>query len=388
MKQRTIRRVMGMVLIMWVVLLTTSGGHPARARTVPASSPQCGVWTIVPSPNPTDYRNELYAVVAVSATDVWAVGDSAAIRGPSAPLIENWDGTRWTVVASPNPYPGDDFLYGVAALSATNVWAVGGVGSFGEGTLIEHWDGTSWQVVASPSVDGTFFGISVQSANDIWAVGGQVGNTTLTEHWDGTSWQVVASPNVPNYANGLYGVSAVSATDVWAVGDASIYRGPSNTLIEHWDGQQWSIVPSPNGSKGKHRFNALLSVAAVSAQNVWAVGRNLDSTLNEHWNGTTWSVVPPAFNGITNGVVALTASNVWAVGDADVNYTYETFTEHWNGTWWQPVASPSVTATTISASYYNYLLGVSASSAHNIWAVGYVLAYNGGNTSTLIESYC
>ena len=94
--------------------------------------------------------------------------------------------------------------------------------------------------------------------------------------------------------------------------------------------------------------------------------------MNEHWNGSTWSVVSPALNGIANGVVALTASDIWAVGDADVNYTYETFIEQWNGTQWQQVASPNVTATTISASYYNYLQGVSASSAHNIWAVGYV----------------
>jgi len=384
-RQTIIRRMVGVVVILGVVLLSTPGGQAARARAVPTPSPHCGGWTIVPSPNPTDYKNELYAVAAISASDVWAVGDSEAIRDPEVALVEHWDGTRWAVVPSPNPGTSFSVLYGVAAVSASDVWAVGWDNT---GPLIDHWDGTSWQSVTSPAVLGTLVGISAQSASDIWAVGDQAGDQPLSEHWDGTAWHIVPAPGVPNYASQFTSVSVLSATDAWAVGYAAIYRGPSNTLIEHWDGQQWSIVPSPNGSKGKHRFNILWSVTAVSAQNVWAVGRQGISTLNEQWNGSTWSVVSPAPTGIANGVVALTASDVWAVGDADVNYTYATFTEQWNGTRWQQVASPSVTATTISASYYNYLLGVSASSAHNIWAVGYVLAYNGGNTSTLIEFYC
>ncbi|MHB8599988.1 MAG: beta propeller repeat protein [Ktedonobacteraceae bacterium] len=379
MKQRTIGRIVGVVVILWVVLLTAAGGPAARARVVPAPSPHCGGWSIVPSPNPTDYRNELNAVAAVSATDVWAVGwDSLG-----GTLIEHWNGTDWQVGASPEV---DGVFFGIAALSASNVWAVGDSST---GPLIEHWDGTVWQSVSSPAVaGGGFTGISAQSASDIWAVGGQAGDKTLTEHWDGTSWQVVASPNVSGTNSLLNSVSAVSATDVWAVGDDAIYRGPSNTLIEHWDGQHWRIVPSPNGSTGKHRFNILWSVAAVSAQNIWAVGRVLDSTLNEHWDGSTWSVVSPGLNGIANGVVAITATNIWAVGFALVNYSFDTFVEQWNGTRWQPVLSPNVTATTISATNENYLNGVSASSAHNIWAVGYYATYSSNTTYTLIESYC
>jgi len=383
MKQRTIGRVVGVVVILWVVLLSTPDGHPASARTVSTPSPQCGGWRIVPSPNPTDYANELYAVAAVSATDVWAVGDSAAIGSPEAALVEHWDGTRWTVVPSPNPGTSFSVLYGLAAVSASDVWAVGWDNT---GPLIDHWDGTKWQSVTSPAVAGTLVGISAQSASDIWAVGDQASDKPLSEHWDGTAWHLVPVPGVPNNVNQFNSVSAFSATDVWAVGGHTGHGGHAEayTLIEHWDGQHWQIVSSPSVGK----FSPLNGVAALSPQNVWAVGQIGDSTLNEHWDGQSWRVVSPTLNGITNGVVALTASDIWAVGDADVNFTYDTFVEQWNGTQWQQVPSPNVTATTISASYYNYLLGVSASSAHNIWAVGYVAAYNNENTSTLIEAYC
>ena len=65
--------------------------------------------------------------------------------------------------------------------------------------------------------------------------------------WDGTSWSVVPSPN-PGTSNSLGGVAAISSTDAWAVG--YWLTGPhmliSRTLIEHWDGRRWRIVPSPS----------------------------------------------------------------------------------------------------------------------------------------------
>lgn len=103
-----------------------------------------------------------------------------------------------------------------------------------------------------------------------------------------------------------------------------------HTLIEHWDGQQWSIVPSPDGKTGANALNELQSVAAVSAQNVWAVGytglsQNQDggttvgsqSALVEHWDGHAWSVVqlPASFHAsLLSKVVASPNGDVWALG--------------------------------------------------------------------------
>jgi hypothetical protein len=63
-------------------------------------------------------------------------------------------------------------------------------------------------------------------------------------------------------------VVAISADDVWAVGWTGGNSGPI-TLIEHWNGSTWSVVPSPNPSATD---NHLWGVTALATNNVWAVG--------------------------------------------------------------------------------------------------------------------
>src|SRR5207247_2279435 len=83
------------------------------------------------------------------------------------------------------------------------------------------------------------------------------------------------------------GVAAVSANDVWAVG-----YGAPGTLTERWNGTAWSVVPSRNVGTNTNQLNG---VAAVSANDVWAVGQYWTGSywraLIEHWNGTAWSVL-------------------------------------------------------------------------------------------------
>jgi hypothetical protein len=59
---------------------------------------------------------DLAAVVAVATDDVWAVGGfvdhtANAVRT----LVEHWDGTAWSVVASANKGPSDNHLWGISA---------------------------------------------------------------------------------------------------------------------------------------------------------------------------------------------------------------------------------------------------------------------------------
>src|SRR3712207_6854619 len=49
-------------------------------------------------------------------------------------------------------------------------------------------------------------------------------------------------------SNFVRGVAATSSTDVWAVG--YYYEGNvARSLTLHWNGSQWSIVPSPKDRK-------------------------------------------------------------------------------------------------------------------------------------------
>src|SRR5215216_2094360 len=260
-------------------LISTPTQTPAPFLT-PTPGPTTtvgGTWKIVSSPNVGSgtYGNQLNAVEVVSANDVWAVGFSPHPSGTPQylrqTLIEHWTGSNWSVVASPNP-AGKTYvvLNGVAAISASDIWAVGHSGdpsSIPLQTLTEHWDGTRWSIIPSPS-PGTYNGnvltaVDAISANDVWAVGwyqsgptGQEGGA-LTMHWNGTQWTVV--PNPSRWT--LYGVTAIASNDVWAVGEQSIL---------HWNGTSWSAVsfPPPPGDS----YQILKGISAVSANDIWAVG--------------------------------------------------------------------------------------------------------------------
>ena len=348
-----------------------------------AATANCGAWSVVPSANATtdDY---LHATSAISSNNVWAVGDYITTNsksGVAQTMIEHWNGTQWSIVPSPNVGTGDNHLYGVAAISAQNVWAVGeGSGS----TLIEHWNGTKWGVVTSPNM-GQLTAITAISATNIWAVGGL--SQTLVEHWNGVKWSIVRSPNPGTIAgefNVLNSVTAVAANNIWAVGYYSSSTNAYQTLVEHWNGIQWSVVPSPN-VPNTHDY--LTSIQAVSANDIWSVGSSftLDSvgqTLIEHWNGTKWSIVPSANTNGTlsglSGVTVVSSTNVWAVGYSFTgNGTGPTVIEHWNGTKWSIVPSPSPAAGFNSLSSVTHVPGTSS-----VWAVG------NADTTTLTEFYC
>src|SRR5579859_6736211 len=362
------------------VLLKTMDGGQSWARV----SSSRGTWNVVPSPNGNESRGSvLRAVAMISATDVWAVGGGQL--GGSKTLIEHWDGVQWSVVTSPDPGSNYDILDGVTVVSESSVWAVGYDGNAGgiAQTLTEHWNGSRWSVVTSPNAGSggnTLFGVAAISASSVWAVGitTSTSEQPLVEHWNGSHWSVVTSPSLPSLNNALYSVAAVSESDVWAVGSSSSTFG--QTLIEHWNGSHWSVVTSPSpGSKG----SSLNGVAVVSASSVWAVGDFMKSgsrqALVEHWNGTSWQVVPSPSVGTSStfgAVGAVSAKDVWAVGDiANGNQGFQTLTEQWNGTSWSVVTSPSPGSTNTT------LDGVAAISASSVWAVG------NAENNTLTEHY-
>ncbi len=98
----------------------------------------------------------------------------------------------------------------------------------------------AWNRVCSPGGGRLLFGVAPVSASDVWAVGQDVNGQTLTEHWNGTSWNVVPGIDFdPNNSTFLTGVAAITATNAWAVG-YHLNSPPSTaqTLIEQyccWD---------------------------------------------------------------------------------------------------------------------------------------------------------
>ena len=115
---------------------------------------------------------------------------------------------------------------------------------------------------------------------------------------DSATWAIVTSANTSTTEeNVLYGVTCISPSNCWAVGEYySSVSGKYKTLIEQWNGSAWSIVPSPNANATED--NELYGVTCLSASDCWAVGEysngTADQTLVEHWNGSSWAIVPSA----------------------------------------------------------------------------------------------
>jgi hypothetical protein len=356
-------------------------------------------WNIITGLNPGAAQNNLSAIAALSANNVWAVGyysNSKLSNEGGKTLIEHWNGLTWSVVNSPNSPSGSSYLNGVAAIAPNNIWAVGyaligsvlfDAGNYGSGQiLIEHWNGSSWSIVSSPKLAGisSLNAVTALSADDIWAVGeySNASNTDeqpLIEHWNGSSWKVIQSPHVGDLYAVLNSISAISANDIWAVG---IYAnktvmGNSETLLEHWNGTSWTVVRGPNSG------GFLSSVTAISAHDVWAVGDigaigNTASgyqgtqTLVEHWNGNSWRIVKSLNPGIAanalDAVTALSAKDIYAVGYTSNNFADQVeqpFIEHWNGSSWSVVDGPTMATGLNNLNAVTWIPGSS-----KIWAIG------------------
>ncbi len=357
------------------------GWAEATARPVAAA----GSWRVVSTPNVAGSNyNELDATQLTSPTEAWAVGFArVGFPAPFRALAEHWNGTAWTLAATAAlPGADDTRLHGLGGTGPGDVWAVGSDTTPGgsQGTLIEHWNGSAWSRLPSPAGEAAgaeLLSVSAINASDVWAVGDARPNgsfTTLVEHWDGRAWRLVADAGLPATGfNHLTAVAAVSARDVWAVG--RLYRHP-NPVIEHWDGTAWTEVTQP-----AHGYDsALQSLAVVSASDIWAVGgTDVTNSLVDHWNGTAWSIVASPNSTAQNaqsflaGVAALGPSNVWAVGSASVFGSPQTLTEHWDGTGWSIVPSPPAGGGNLAA--------VAGGPAGPLFAVG---AVPGSTYTTLI----
>jgi hypothetical protein len=377
-----------------IVVLKPVVANAARPTT-------CGTWSNIPSPNVSQYSNYFNGVAVISANNVWAVGNhSTSFDNATQTLTVHWNGQQWSVVPSPNATKGYNFLNAVAAISSSDVWAVGSAASNGPyRTLIEHWNGAQWSIVSSPKIityPTGLMGVAAISSNDIWAVGGyspqKSPNTShsLIEHWNGAQWSVVSHPE-PSPSNGIgfSSITAISANNIWAVGGYGTRTGGSFTLFEHWNGQKWSIIPSPSPN---NYANVLRTIAADSANDIWAVGYQIATSqsyphsLIEHWDGSHWSVIPaaPTINNVDSlyGVTAFASNNAWAVGEyAGISNQNPMLIEHWNGKKWSVVSGPKSSSTAILSSVAR-IPGTTS-----VWAVGND-ATRTGPYRTLTVFYC
>ena len=193
---------------------------------------------------------------------------------------------------------------------------------------------------------------------------------TLIARWDGYAWTKIPSPNVGDQDNELSAVSVRARSNAWAVGSAEDPSEVAKTLIEHWNGHAWAVVPeserrrrgrrepplgrprvlrhrrlgrgrqhlerhlddAPGGGRLEHRAGArrrgtaLLArgdhgragfVAAVRGGLLRGPGHGRQPNPDRTMNGTAWTIVPSPAPGVSStmtDVVAVSGHELWAVG--------------------------------------------------------------------------
>jgi hypothetical protein len=313
----------------------------------------------------------LSGVSCISATACSAVGTIENPPGNQPTLAERRDGATWSVQPTPNPAgtPTSD-LFSVSCTSPTACTAVGyystNIYHSSGGTLAERWNGVSWTIQATPNpahaTTSYLSGVSCTSPTACTAVGYYSTNIdhssggTLAERWNGVSWTIQATPN-PAHATTSYlsGVSCTSPTACVAVGFFTESSGQYVTLVERWNGVDWSIQPAPSPAAlvGAILSGSLLSgVSCTSSKACTAVGRSYNKSqdevpLVERWNGVSWSIQPTAnVGGLLDGVSCASPRTCTAVGvqsddDVQTGETAKTLAERWNGANWSLQATPN-----------------------------------------------
>jgi hypothetical protein len=267
-----------------------------------------GTWHTAPLVEPGGAL-QLNSVSCSSESFCMAVGErslGSGIGSGVVGVIEEWDGSAWSMVANPQSSGANVWLSSVSCPSASNCFAAGQDNT--DGGLIDSWDGVSWTMAFNQQVVSLS---AVSCTNSTTCV--TVGDDTTTNSLysvvlAGGVWTPESVPDPGNWAS-LSDVSCGSPTFCMAVGSVRVGDvGWATGLTEDWDGVSWAFVPSPNYPEddlgpGFIGGGILNGVSCISAQACVAVGyggggQNSSAlgypilAVVETWDGIAWSLTP------------------------------------------------------------------------------------------------
>ena len=266
-----------------VLALAVGSTGTLGATTSPA-------WAIVPNASVTGTAVSLLSVSCAVTTACTAVGFQNS-SGAVQPLAEMWNGQGWTTqrAAAPAGSAGG-ILAGVSCLLAAQCIAVGESLETGGSSvpLVEMWNGVKWTTAHAPapagstsselvSVSCVATGTGTPLPTACAAVGYTVGVdgvwAPLAESYNGTKWVLSHAPSRSGATfSELNGVSCVAASTCTAVGGDTNSDGTEVTLIETLNGTGWKLLPSANPAS--HPDPMLRTVSCTSPTSCVAVGEN------------------------------------------------------------------------------------------------------------------
>lgn len=343
----------------------TSKGSELSFKT--SSAP----WKIKESPNPSATSSKTYDVSCEPSTSACTQVGTSTSSGVASPLAQRWNGTSWSEqTAAKKSGATHTRLFGIDCPSETRCLAVGNSQSAeGASVLSELWNEGKWTVQTTPipaeSTSSEFVAIGCNSTANCTAVGSAViggVKTAIAERWTSPTWAASTIP-IPEGAlsSQLDGVDCLWSNFCVAVGRYTTSGGSIKSLVEFWNGTNWSVQSVTDPEKAVQ--STLLDVACTATPNLctavggWKNSTGEQFTLAYRFNGvSTWTLQsPPNPSGSIASVfqevscateTSCTGVGSWVSGSGGSN---RTLAEIWNGTSWSIQTSPNPAGATFSA---------------------------------------
>ncbi|HEY8082619.1 MAG TPA: S8 family serine peptidase [Solirubrobacterales bacterium] len=353
-----------------------------------------------PHPETGSFSNAVRSVSCVSKTDCMAVGNYLNTVEQSD--SQRWDGEEWTPEPMAVPSEGrvmvvldvscveGDWCVAVGAYSAKSIAEQEGL------PLLEYWDGSKWsaETLPLPVGEGTphkalgsilLNSVSCASPDSCMAVGatttggGKPDDLPLAYSWDGDEWslETVPLPTKSDSRNEFMGVDCTSASFCMAVGLHTEPTQVANSFAEVWDGDEWTLVQD---ALPEEEWNYLEGVSCISPSDCTVlIGHNpeMGNPHIERWDGSGWEDewLPKAAGATVSDIVAVdcTAPDVCvAVGQSSVGSGgIVPAAYYWNGEDWSIQSTTVVTQEEEgSVDPTDYLLDVSCGLTSSCFAAG------------------
>jgi hypothetical protein len=187
-------------------------------------------WSLVSAATPTATGSppvvEATGMDCVTTTWCIAVGTTDFGSATTTPFSELWNGSSWSLVNIAVPSRTGvtgSFLTSVSCAGASFCAAAGQVIGAPDQNLIEAWNGSAWTITASPdtspSLSQGLTGIDCFSQTTCSAVGSATAASgpspaTLALAWNGSTWSIV--PDTPNQGTVQTTLAGESCVTDWA----------------------------------------------------------------------------------------------------------------------------------------------------------------------------
>jgi len=243
----------------------------------------------------------VYAIYALSASNVYVGGDFTTAGGSARAYIARWDGTSWNAMGTGT----NNIVRSISAVDSSNVY-VGGqftlAGGVANTTCIARWNGTAW-IAMGTGTNYWVWAVSAPDRNNIFiaglftAVSGITGINRVAR-WDATNFTWNALGTGMN--SETYEIDAFNANNVYVGGAFTTANSVSSPYIAKWEGDLTIPTPRPatlySPPASWRRLNygnqsgpgvQTLSIYRVDDFNVYvASGHNI-----WRYNGYTWTQI-------------------------------------------------------------------------------------------------